>query len=143
MMTEIEALSKIVDAQEHEIAAIKDVVAVLVANQVDKVKLKAFIIKLINDKVGVSPKTRFVEPTAKELNDYLKEVNRQWKEGNSAENFIGFYGSKGWIVGKVKMVSWKKAVCTNSWTEPYVQSKGTTKVAYCAKCTFPKDKCKC
>ena len=131
-MNEIQALSKIVDELEHRIATLE-------ANQIDKRKLMAWIKSLI----GVSPKARFIEPTTKELNDYLREVNRQWKEGNSAENFIGFYGSKGWIVGKVKMVSWKKAVCTNSWTEPYVESKGVNKIAYCANTGKPKNTCKC
>ena len=43
-MNEIQALSKIVDELEHRIAHLE-------ANQVDKVLLKAFIIKLISDKI--------------------------------------------------------------------------------------------
>ena len=145
-MNEIQALSKIVDELERckaedkqKIESLEHRIAELEANKLDKKKLKDYI----DNKMGKTPKTQFVEPTVEELNAYLKEVNRQWKEGNSAENFIGFYGSKGWIVGKTKMVSWKKALCTNSWSEPYVQSKGTSKVAYCANSGKPKSVCKC
>ena len=102
-MNSIEALTKIVDELEHRIAQLE-------GNKLDKVKLKAYI----DSRLGIAKATgkSFIEPTVEELNEHVKSVNRQWSEGNSAENFISFYGGKGWMIGKNKMVSWKHTVCS-------------------------------
>lgn len=53
--------------------------------------------------------TRFVPPTIEEVKEYCKE------RGNNvdAEKFVDFYESKGWMVGKNKMKSWK--ACVRTW----------------------------
>ena len=48
----------------------------------------------------------FIPPTSKEVNEYCKEKNYPLI-GN---DFCNFYESKGWMVGKNKMVSWRSAV---------------------------------
>lgn len=53
-------------------------------------------------------KHRFVPPTVAEVRDYCLE--RQ--NGIDAEEFVSFYESKGWMVGKNKMKNWKSAVIT-------------------------------
>ena len=52
-------------------------------------------------------KKRFKPPTVDEVAQYCEE---QGHEHVNAEQFISFYGSKGWRVGKDPMVSWRKAV---------------------------------
>lgn len=52
--------------------------------------------------------TRFVPPTLEEVKSYCLER----KNNVNAENFINFYSSKGWMVGKNKMKDWKAAVRT-------------------------------
>ncbi|MBQ1573970.1 MAG: replisome organizer [Clostridiales bacterium] len=51
---------------------------------------------------------RFVPPTFDEVNAYC--IERQ--NGIDAQAFIDFYESKGWMIGKDKMKSWKAAVRT-------------------------------
>lgn len=52
--------------------------------------------------------SRFLPPSVKEVSEYVKE------KGYSvdANNFINFYESKGWMVGKNKMKDWKAAIRT-------------------------------
>lgn len=61
---------------------------------------------------GPSPLERkaksFYAPSVEEVREYCFERNN----GVDAQNFIDFYESKGWIVGKTKMKSWKAAVRT-------------------------------
>ena len=135
-MNSIEALTKIVDELEHRIAQLE-------ANQVNKVMLKAFIIKCIDDKMGKTPKTQFIPPTVEDILEYLNENGKQFKDGQMASDFISFYGSKGWYVGKNKMKSWKMAVSSSNWSEPFVASDKVNKVVYCPRCAHPKDKCIC
>lgn len=52
--------------------------------------------------------SRFVKPTVEEVADYCKERNN----GIDAQYFVDFYESKGWMVGKTKMKSWKASVRT-------------------------------
>ena len=54
-------------------------------------------------------KSRFAPPSLNELNNYIKENNYQI----DGENFIDFYSSKGWMVGKNKMKDWK--ACVRTW----------------------------
>lgn len=51
---------------------------------------------------------RFIKPTVVELKQYINEKNYSV----DAENFIDFYESKGWMIGKSKMKNWKAAVRT-------------------------------
>lgn len=60
---------------------------------------------------------RFVPPTFEEVNAYC--VERQ--NGIDAQAFIDFYESKGWMIGKDKMKSWKAAVRT--WENRRKQDK--------------------
>ena len=60
---------------------------------------------------------RFVPPTFEEVNAYC--IERQ--NGIDAQAFIDFYESKGWMIGKDKMKSWKAAVRT--WENRRKQDK--------------------
>ena len=51
----------------------------------------------------------FIKPTLEEVKEYCLE--RQ--NGINAEQFIDFYESKGWLVGKSKMKDWK--ACIRTW----------------------------
>lgn len=62
---------------------------------------------------SLSPSTstsikRFVRPSIEELNNYIDEKGYDV----DAEQFIAFYDSNGWKVGKNPMKSWKGAVTT-------------------------------
>lgn len=50
---------------------------------------------------------KFKPPTVEEVNDYCRRKNIYV----DAEDFIQFYGMKGWKVGKNSMVDWRLAVC--------------------------------
>lgn len=56
------------------------------------------------------PKKRkvFTPPTLDEVAAYCRERNN----GIDPENFIAFYSSKNWFIGKNKMANWKAAVIT-------------------------------
>jgi hypothetical protein len=51
---------------------------------------------------------RFVPPSIEEVKEYCKQRNNNV----NAEQFIDFYESKGWMVGKNKMKDWKAAIRT-------------------------------
>lgn len=51
---------------------------------------------------------RFTPPTLQEVEDYIKEKGYHI----DAVQFIDFYESKGWMIGKNKMKDWKAAVRT-------------------------------
>ena len=53
-------------------------------------------------------KKKFEKPTLEEVSAYCKERNN----GIDAEAFIAFYESKGWLIGKTPMKSWKSAIIT-------------------------------
>ena len=53
-------------------------------------------------------KVRFVPPTIEEVKAYCEERHNNI----DPEYFVAFYESKGWMVGKNKMKSWKSAVIT-------------------------------
>lgn len=50
----------------------------------------------------------FTPPTVEEVKAYCEERNN----GIDPEYFIAFYESKGWMIGKNKMKSWKAAIIT-------------------------------
>ena len=71
---------------------------------------------------GITNK-RFKKPTIEEIKEYCKERNNDV----DAENFVNYYESKGWKVGKSPMKSWKSAVRT--WEKNnFSQSKSQNKI---------------
>ena len=52
--------------------------------------------------------SHFVPPSPEEVQAYCKERNNDI----DAENFIAFYQSKNWMIGKNKMKDWKSAIIT-------------------------------
>ena len=56
---------------------------------------------------------KFKKPTLDEVKEYCKERNNNV----NAQTFIDFYESKGWMVGKNKMVNWK--ACVRTWEKKY------------------------
>lgn len=61
-----------------------------------------------NDKEEEKREGRFAPPSIEEVSNYCKER----KNGISAEGFVNYYESKGWVVGKTKMKNWRAAVRT-------------------------------
>lgn len=53
-------------------------------------------------------KNRFTPPTVAEVREYCLER----RNGIDAEEFVAFYESKGWMVGKNPMKKWKSAIIT-------------------------------
>ena len=62
---------------------------------------------IINNNIS-KESSRFVKPTIEEIAKYCEERNNNI----NAEQFYNFYESKGWLVGKTKMKSWKAAIRT-------------------------------
>ena len=60
------------------------------------------------DKKENTKRKNFIPPTVEEVKEYLDSVGSQV----DAESFVAFYESKGWMVGKNKMKSWKAAIVT-------------------------------
>jgi uncharacterized protein YdaU (DUF1376 family) len=58
--------------------------------------------------VDEKPVVRFVPPTLEEVTAYCQERNN----GIDPEEFVSFYESKGWMIGKNKMKKWRSAVAT-------------------------------
>ena len=52
--------------------------------------------------------TRFIPPTVDEVSEYCLSRNN----GIDPEEFVNFYESKGWMIGKNRMKSWQAAVRT-------------------------------
>ena len=75
----------------------------------------------IEDKLNniIANNNRFIPPTVEEVEAYCRERNNSV----DAENFVDFYESKGWIVGKTKMKNWKAAVRTWERNTPDYVSK--------------------
>ena len=72
----------------------------------------------------------FVIPTVPQINGYCREKNIYV----DAEDFIQFYGMKGWMVGKNKMKCWEMAVCRaakweiNRFNQPSPEPSETDKI---------------
>ena len=60
------------------------------------------------DKKENTKRKSFIPPTVEEVKEYIDSVGSQV----DAESFVAFYESKGWMVGKNKMKSWKAAIVT-------------------------------
>ena len=83
-----------------------------------------------NTYIGVKPQPpkeskRFTPPTVEEVKAYCLER----KNGIDAQQFVDFYSSKGWYVGKNKMKDWKAAVRTWENRGKSSYSGKTTKVS--------------
>lgn len=81
---------------------------------------------------------KFIPPTVEEVAQHIRE-NPKYKCVNPVA-FVNFYASKGWMVGKNKMVCWKSAVVTwylrtmgNPRTAPVYYEKPKP-VQFCKKC---------
>lgn len=72
------------------------------------------------------PPTRkpFTKPTVGEIQEYVDEI----KANISAQTFWDFYESKGWVVGKSPMKSWRAAVRTWMRREKDSSKKGAKKL---------------
>ena len=71
-------------------------------------KIKENKIKEISNTGTDVPRTLFKPPDQKEVEDYI--TAKGWDV--SADRFVAFYESKGWMIGKNKMKDWKAAVKT-------------------------------
>lgn len=71
------------------------------------------------EKENIPKKEKFIPPTVEQVKNYCLE------KGYSvdAQNFVDFYESKGWMVGKNKMVNWK--ACVNTWERNEKKRKQT------------------
>ena len=67
---------------------------------------------------------RFTPPTADEVSAYSDEISA----GVDGQQFVDFYESKGWMIGKNKMKDWRAAVRTWKRSESQRGSKITTAV---------------
>lgn len=77
--------------------------------------------KDINIDINKRENRGFVPPSIDEVRSYCLSRNN----GIDAEEFVAFYKSKGWMVGKTKMKDWKSAVIT--WEKA---RQKTTRSAY-------------
>jgi hypothetical protein len=64
---------------------------------------------------------RFIVPTLEQVRTYCEER----KNGIDPESFHSFYESKGWVIGKSPMKSWKAAIIT--WEKGRNNGKGANK----------------
>ena len=62
----------------------------------------------LDNKKENTKRKNFIPPTVDEVKEYIDSVGSQV----DAESFVAFYESKGWMVGKNKMKSWKAAIVT-------------------------------
>jgi hypothetical protein len=62
-----------------------------------------------------APKPKFIKPTPEEIHTYL--LTKKIDDKAEAETIFDYYESKGWVVGKAPMKSWKSAV--NNWIKKY------------------------
>ena len=74
------------------------------------------------DKVSKGKNNTFVPPSVDEVRDYCFERNNSV----DPEEFVDFYTSKGWLIGKNKMKDWKAAVRT--WERSSKPKKKETNV---------------
>ena len=71
------------------------------------------------EKENIPKKEKFNPPTVEQVRTYCLEK----KYSVDAQNFVDFYESKGWMVGKNKMVNWK--ACVNTWERNEKKRKQT------------------
>ena len=72
----------------------------------------------LDSKESIPPKGESDKPTSKRVVfippsiDQVKEYCTERKNGIDPEEFVAFYNSKGWMIGKNKMKKWQDAVIT-------------------------------
>jgi hypothetical protein len=59
-----------------------------------------------------SARSRFTPPSQKDVSEYLIHISYPGDVIDAAQNFIAYYASKGWTVGRSPMKSWKDACVT-------------------------------
>lgn len=65
---------------------------------------------------------RFSPPSPQQVDEYFLESGLDFEESKrESEKFCNYYESKGWLVGKVKMKSWKGAAA--NWLKRYQEYK--------------------
>ena len=79
---------------------------------------------VVEHKTASVSNKRFTPPTADEVSAYSDEINA----GVDGQQFVDFYESKGWMIGKNKMKDWRAAVRTWKRSESQRGSKITTAV---------------
>lgn len=77
---------------------------------------KEFGYTIVEDETDVIPKKqsevkRFVPPSYDEVREYMAKIEMSDPD-KTAERFIAYYTSNGWMVGKMKMKDWKSACVT-------------------------------
>lgn len=77
----------------------------------DKPKTQIAVVKAAVKKAS----SKFNPPSFAEVDMYM--IERGVSDQSEAASFCDFYESKGWVVGKVKMKSWKAAV--RNWLKGY------------------------
>ena len=85
--------------------------------------------------------SKFIPPTIDDINEYLKTKDFTI----DVEYFINHYASKGWMIGKNKMVDWHRAVCNaKNWehNNKRLNDEKVRLITYrCPKCDYEiKDK---
>ena len=103
-------------------SVVQNVVKSEVQTEVESVAIYKLKQNETKEKDANASKKKFAPPTLEEVEAYCKE------RGNTvdAAQFIDFYASKGWLVGKVVMKDWKAAVRTwerNRTTTSFSQPK--------------------
>ncbi len=79
---------------------------------------------VVEHKTASVSSKRFTPPTADEVSAYSDEINA----GVDGQQFVDFYESKGWMIGKNKMKDWRAAVRTWKRSESQRGSKISTAV---------------
>lgn len=103
-------------------SVVQNVVKSEVQTEVESVAIYKLKQNETKEKDANASKKKFAPPSLEEVEAYCKE------RGNTvdAAQFIDFYASKGWLVGKVVMKDWKAAVRTwerNRTTTSFSQPK--------------------
>lgn len=76
---------------------------------------------------NIKEKSKFIPPTVEEVEEYIKEKGYHF----SAEAFVSFYESKGWMIGKNKMKKWQSACVTwESHNKPKIEENKTLNFSF-------------
>jgi len=80
--------------------------------------------KLSKDKLSKDKLSKFTPPSVEDVREYCESRNN----GIDAEEFVAFYDSKNWMIGKDKMTNWKSAVITWEKRRKKEQSKSNSRL---------------
>ena len=96
-------------AIENELKNVPDTVSIPYQQVLDTLHINISLIKLNKDK-GKNEilEKNVIPPTIEMVTNYCKER----KNNIDPEQFINFYNSKGWMIGKNKMKDWQSAIYT-------------------------------